>query len=187
MNWRSTAGKSGLVKMLMQERGFSKRKAEKAVKAVFMCMTRALWRGERVELPVGWIWASARPTKRKAEFVQNFRNIADKTLFQRFVKHPKRFLHFRPNPPLIERGPFPPPPASPESLRKAEEVERQFCALMKLKREMSLGEFQSLLAAADNDLDRLDARLRQLLNEGRSFDNLIALCSTVRQLYWIRK
>ena len=58
---------------------------------------------------------------------------------------------------------------------------------MKLEREMSLEEFKSLLAAADKDLDLLNARLRKLLEEGRSFDNPIVLCSTVRQLYWIRK
>jgi molybdate-binding protein len=42
MNWRSTAGKSALVKMLMKEHGFSKRKSEKAVNAVFNLMARAL-------------------------------------------------------------------------------------------------------------------------------------------------
>lgn len=35
MNWSSTGGKSGLIKMLMKEHGFSKRKSEKAVNAVF--------------------------------------------------------------------------------------------------------------------------------------------------------
>ena len=47
MNWRSTAGKSALAKMLMKEHGFSKRKSERAVNAVFDCMARALRRGER--------------------------------------------------------------------------------------------------------------------------------------------
>jgi|GEM_PF-6826940 len=55
MNWNSTAGKSALVKMLMQEHGVSKRKSEKAVNAVFDCMARALRRGDQVELPIGWI------------------------------------------------------------------------------------------------------------------------------------
>jgi nucleoid DNA-binding protein len=46
MNWYSTKGKSALVKMLMTEHHFSKRKSEKAVNAVFDCMVRALWHGE---------------------------------------------------------------------------------------------------------------------------------------------
>ena len=53
MNWRSTAGKSALIQMLMKEHGFSKRKSEKAVNAVFDCMARALRLGEVVELPIG--------------------------------------------------------------------------------------------------------------------------------------
>ena len=75
MNWRSTAGKSGLIKMLMKEHGFSKRKAEKAVNAVFHCMARALRRGDEVELPIGWIHTARPPAKRKKQKWQRFRNI----------------------------------------------------------------------------------------------------------------
>ena len=41
MNWHSTGGKSGLVKMLMHEHGFSKRKAAKAVHQIFDSMAWA--------------------------------------------------------------------------------------------------------------------------------------------------
>ena len=41
MNWHSTGGKSGLVKMLMHEHGFSKRRAEKAVHQIFDSMAWA--------------------------------------------------------------------------------------------------------------------------------------------------
>src|ERR1017187_6286797 len=47
MNWKSTVGKSALIKMLIKEHGFSKRKAENAVNAVFYCMARALRRGDQ--------------------------------------------------------------------------------------------------------------------------------------------
>ena len=70
MNWHSTAGKSALIKMLMKEHGFSKRKAEKAVNTVFYCMARALRRGDEVELPIGWI-QTARPPARESS--ANFR------------------------------------------------------------------------------------------------------------------
>ena len=66
MNWRSKGGKSGLIKMLMEEHKLSKRKAEKAVNAVFERMTAALKRGEEVELPVGWLRVDSRPAGRKA-------------------------------------------------------------------------------------------------------------------------
>ena len=75
MNWRSMAGKSALIKMLMKEHGVSKRKAEKAVNAVFACMARALRRGEEVELPIGWIRTARPPAKRKKQKWQRFRNI----------------------------------------------------------------------------------------------------------------
>ena len=52
MNWYSRTGRAGLIRDLM-EKGFSVRKAEKGVNAVFACMTAALRRGESVEIPGG--------------------------------------------------------------------------------------------------------------------------------------
>jgi len=75
MNWHSTAGKSALIKMLMQEHGVSKRKSEKAVNAVFDCMARALRRGDQVELPIGWLHIAAPPAKKPKRKFQEFRNI----------------------------------------------------------------------------------------------------------------
>jgi len=57
---------------------------------------------------------------------------------------------------------------------------------MPTRREISLNDVKSLLAAADGNLDRLIARLRQLLKEERQFDNSIVLSNSVGQLYWIR-
>ena len=89
MNWRSTGGKSGLVKMLMHEHGFSKRRAEKAVNAVFDCMIGALKRGEGVEIPVGRIRAVRAPANRQRSVDQKFRNIQNQVLFSRLVQHPQ--------------------------------------------------------------------------------------------------
>jgi nucleoid DNA-binding protein len=204
MNWHSTVGKSALIKMLMKEHGFSKRKAEKAVNAVFDCMARGLKGGEIVELPVGTMKAVRTPAKRKKRKTQKFRNIqpnrntGKKEIFYKFVTYPDRIIRFGPDPKLIVRGPFPPPPPSPEMIQKFEELEQLVFGLV--GREGTVPELRSLLAAcvdpnkscAEADLlpdylDRLLARLRKLVGEGRKFTGFLSLCDTVRQLYWIHK
>ena len=53
----NTTGNSSRQQMinLLHSKGYSWRKAEKAVNAVFDCMKRALQRGEAVQLPFGWL------------------------------------------------------------------------------------------------------------------------------------
>jgi hypothetical protein len=46
---------------------------------------------------------------------------------------------------------------------------------------------ESLLSAADGNLDRLLSRLRTLVREERKFIHFDLLGDKVRQLYWIRK
>src|SRR5436190_2068344 len=110
MNWRSNAGKSALIKMLMKEHGFSKRKSEKAVNAVFTCMARALRRGEEVELPIGWIRTASPPANReKVKLRQRFKNIQTRELFRTIACYPDKIIRFRVNPRMIQKGPFPLP------------------------------------------------------------------------------
>jgi nucleoid DNA-binding protein len=73
MNWYSNTGRARLVRELMAK-GFSVRKAEKTVNAVFDRMIAALRRGERVELPVGWIQAKLREGKPRTQ-VKRLSNI----------------------------------------------------------------------------------------------------------------
>ena len=115
MNWRSEAGKSGLIKMLMQEHGVSKRQAEKAVNAVFSCMARALRRGERVELPIGCMQTARPPAKKEKKKWQKFRDIQTKKIFVRLVTYPAKHIRFRVNPSLIVRGPCASSPAQPRT------------------------------------------------------------------------
>ena len=187
MNWRSQAGKSSLIKMLMQKHGFSKRKAERGVNGVFACMARALARGEKVELPVGWMQAVS-PPGRKNRVCQRFRNIRTGKIFYRIARHPDRIIRFRPNPKLIEKGAFPPPPPPPPSPARIEKGEEFDQLLAQLGfPDFTLPDVKSLLAAADADLDRLLARLRLLAREGRKFSNFHILRDTVRQMYWISR
>jgi nucleoid DNA-binding protein len=184
MNWRSKSGKSALIQMLMKEHGFSKRKSEKAVNAVFACMARALRRGEEVELPIGWIHTARPPARRKKQKLQKFRNIqTGKTSFS-LVRLPGKIIRFRANPELIVKGPGPPPPLSPELIKKGEELEQ---LLTRLGFPDVIGvNVKSLLGAADENLDWLLSRLRTLVREDRVFTNDLDLIATVRRLYWIR-
>lgn len=187
MNWRSEHGKSGLIKMLMREHGISKRKAEEAVNAVFDCMILALSHGDFVELPIGVISIASRPPGRKP-VVQHFSNIQTGKKFRKLVRPPQRFIRFRPDRKLIQKGPFPlppPPPPSPASIQKQEEL-CQLWTRLGFSKEITLPELKSLLAAADENLDRLLARLRELVQRERKFTNYLFLCAAVRQLFWIR-
>ena len=202
MNWRSTAGKSGMVKMLMNEHGFSKRKSEKAVNAVFHCMACGLRRGEIVELPIGWMQTARPPAKRKKRKLQMFRNIQinrksqTKEIFWKIVNYPDKIIRFRVNPRLIVKGPFPPPPLSPEMVKKVEELE-QLLSRLGLADVTELNVKSLLVASVDPNkswadadlpgyLDRLLARLRELVREDRKFSDFWTLCATVRELYGTR-
>ena len=186
-------GKSGLIKAAMEKMAqnglpISRRKAAKAVNAVFDLMKRALRRGEVVELPVGKVSILSTPAKRKGRRIQKFRNIQDKAVAYRPVQLPKKMIRFRPDKKLIERAPFSPPPPRPLSaatVRKAEEVEQLFHDFT--GRDVDIVEFKSLMEAADRNLDWLLARLRQLKKEEYTFkDDPYKLVATVRQRYWVR-
>ena len=184
MNWHSTKGKSALIKMLMKEHGFSKRKSEKAVNAVFDCMARALRLGEVVELPIGWIHTARPPARRKKQKWQRFRNIRTKKISRIIVCYPDKIIRFRANPRLIVKGPGPPAPLSPEVIKKGEELE-QLLSRLGVPNVSGL-DVESLLGAADGNLDWLLSRLRRLAGEERQFNNFLILRDTVRQMYWIR-
>jgi nucleoid DNA-binding protein len=184
MNWRSTKGKSGLIKMLIRQHGFSKRRSERAVNAVFDCMARALRRGEEVELPIGWIQTARPPAKRKKQKVQKFRNIQTGEISLSLVRFPDKIIRFRANPELIERGPFPPPPLRPEIINKGDELEQLLARLGFPDVAFDLG---PLLGAADGNLDWLLSRLRTLVGEERIFRNFSDLGDSVRQMYWVRQ
>jgi nucleoid DNA-binding protein len=196
MNWHSTAGKSALIKMPMQEHGVSKRKSEKAVNAVFDCMARALRRGDQVELPIGWLHIAAPPAKKPKRKFQEFRNIQTGKISHSIVRYPDRIICFQVNPALIVTGPAPPPPPSPEMIKKAEGLDQLFFRLM--GREITEPELRPLLLASVDPnkscadavlpgyLDRLLARLQELVRGEYRFPDFWTLRDTVRQLHSIR-
>ena len=185
MNWKSTVGKSALIKMLIKEHDFSKRKAENAVNAVFYCMARALRRGDEVELPIGWIQTASPPANREKQTRQRFRNIQTKKISFKTVRYPDKIIRFRAKPELIVKGPFPPPPLTPGMINKGEELEQLLAGLG--FPDVARPDLESLLGAAEGNLNWLLSRLRLLVREEQKFTNFLVLRDTVRQLYWIRE
>src|ERR1017187_3803253 len=176
MNWKSTAGKSALIKMLIKEHGFSKRKAENAVNAVFYCMARALRRGDEVELPIGWIQTASPPANREKQTRQRFRNIQTKKISFKTVRYPDKIIRFRAKPELIVKGPFPPPPLIPEMINKGEELEKLLTGLG--FPDVAMLGLESLVGAAEANLNWLLSRLQLLGREERKFTTFIILSNT---------
>ena len=177
MHWNSNGGKSGLIKMLMKEHGVSKRKAEKAVNAVFDCMARALKRGECVDLPIGKIVVGGATPKQRRRKIQPFRNIQSGEKFYKVTGYPKRVIRFL--------------PARLTPAQKRELI-RELCGLLLGdNRELTLAEWRALRRAANNKgLDRLLAYLFQLYEQKSRFANFDALRNEVHQLYlldWLRQ
>jgi len=186
MNWCSTAGKKRADQDADEKaRLLQTQVGEGRECRVLLYGPHALRRGEIVELPIGWMQTARPPAKREKLKFQRFKNIQTdrnsqtKEIFSKWVTYPDKIIRFRADPKLIEKGPFPPPPPSPELRCKGEELERLLARLG--FPDVTGLDLKSLLAAsvdhnkfcADADLpgylDRLLARLRELIREGRKF------------------
>jgi nucleoid DNA-binding protein len=86
MNSKATGGKSALIREVVKK-GFSVRRAERGVNAVFDVITRALWRGESVETPLGTLTVRRRKDQRRQE-LHTFRDIQTKKTSYKLVRYP---------------------------------------------------------------------------------------------------
>jgi hypothetical protein len=175
MTWRSRKGKSGLIRKLM-EKGFSARKAERAVNAVFACWSQAIARSEEVELPGGFLRAV--PPKPRRE-LHLFTHARTGKSFYRIVEYGKRpALRFRANL-AFEPIAVPPPPPPQELLPAA--------ALVQTLTGSPPGPafLDRLLAAARGDPASLLRRLRDLRQRGRPLQGPDFLLQDVASLYWL--
>jgi nucleoid DNA-binding protein len=185
--------------MLMEKHGISKRKAEKAVKAVFSLWRRALWRGESVEIPGGEIWVEFRPEGRRKPRFRKFRNIKTGKLFYTIVKYPRKDIRFRPDPALIE--PPPKPKRRPKFRRKRgpAKLKIDITALLpkprpgsaeelrQLYRQMVGGELdleivETLVGVSNGSSEVMFARLRLLAERGRKYATAKHLIAAVARL-----
>jgi len=188
MTWNSEAGKSGLIKELMAK-GFSARKAEKAVNAFFECIKAGLWRGEVVELPVGKLVLRIRNGQRPRVW-QRSRNVqTGKIKFGiRRMPGPHKVVKLIPN---LALDLFPLPTKAEQAaaaVKAAEDAE-----IAQLASEL-LGEpaRQDIIASLQRCVDSqtkapgaLVRRLRDLKSRGRKYSNEWMLGADVRQLYWL--
>jgi len=185
MNSHSNTGRSRVIRDVMAQ-DISVRKATKGVNAVFACMTRALGRGEQVEIPGGWIQTKEWKGEPRRER-HRFKNVNTGEPMLKFVSHKgtRKIVNFTPDEDLNL--------ASPELATKQEELEQLFSQLM--GQEITVLDLEMLLHAVEDTstvptnlelFDRLLARLREIVKRGSSFTNISLLLSGLRQLTWIR-
>ena len=110
MNRRSRGGQSALIRILRLT-GFSFRRAERGVQAVFELMIEALARGEAVEIPGGVLQCHTVTRTPRLKFSQ-LSNINTRKRVYRWVHFPggpRRRIRFRADP-RIDFAPLPAPP-----------------------------------------------------------------------------
>jgi nucleoid DNA-binding protein len=183
MDWRSNKGKSKLIRELMAK-GFSVRKAEKAVNAIFSLMGRAVYRGEIVEIPGGTIQPWGREGKPHGHW-HRFRNIATGKIQFRYVKYPgeRRVIKFKPDLSLDLTPPPPPPrqltPEEAEARRLASEI------LGRAADEAIMGMLENAMRSRPYKPGSMVRRLRELKARGRACRLPEQLAEAIADLYWI--
>jgi nucleoid DNA-binding protein len=177
----STKGKSGLIRELMAK-GLSVRRAEKAVNAVFDCMTRAVRRGETVEIPGGAIQAKIMNGEpRRAP--QRFRDVRTGEITVKDVTYPgrRRVVKFRPDESL-DLTPLPVPP-TPEEI----ECRELATELIGMPADDAVMErLKHAAAQPSTKPGNLLARLRDRKQRGlRYHQDASRLSADIATLYWL--
>ena len=183
MDNHSTKGKSGLIRELIAK-GLSVRQAEKAVNAVFEVMTRAVKRGETVEIPGGSIQAKImNGESRRAS--QRFRDVRTREITVKVINYRgrRRVVKFRPDESLdLTPLPAPPPPPTPEQFEcrrlatelLAEAVDDQIMAKLQKGADIPSAKPGALLR-----------RLKEVQNRGWRITCTEDLTACLAKLYWV--
>ena len=180
MDNHSTKGKSGLIRELIAK-GLSVRQAEKAVNAVFEVMTRAVKRGETVEIPGGTIQAKIMNGEpRRAS--QRFRDVRTREIAVKVINYRgrRRVVKFRPDESL-DLTPLPPPPT-------LEQVECRQLATELLAKAVNDQIMAQLLQGADSPSSKPGAllrRLKEVRNRGWRISSTEDLTACLAKLYWV--
>ena len=176
---KKKGGKSVIVQDVIA-RGFTARKAEKAVNAVINQMKQALWRGEAVEVPGGTIQAGVRKGTRRREF-QKFRSIQTGGISHRIVEYPgrRRVVKFIPD---LNLDLTPPPlPDTPEDL-EARQLASEL--LGKPTNKAIMARLQEAVDVHPSKPGALLRRLREFKSRGWHFDSVDMLARQVSAHYW---
>jgi hypothetical protein len=186
---KKKGGKHQVVKDIMAK-GFTARKAEKALKAVIDHMKLGLWWGEPVETPLGTLKAKVRRGKPWRENRHKFRNVNLGNVNRgmtdaRPVDYPgrRRVVKFQPNP-MLDLTPLPQPPA-PET---TEQIEARELASYLLGKEVDRQAVAALQRAAETKrcvLGSLVRRLKEFKDRGWHFDSFFKLEVHVADWHWV--
>ena len=180
MDNHSTKGKSGLIRELIAK-GLSVRQAEKAVNAVFEVMTRAVKRGETVEIPCGTIQAKIMNGEpRRAS--QRFRDVRTGEIAVKVINYRgrRRVVKFRPDESL-DLTPLPPPPTR-------EQVECRQLATELLAKAVDDQIMAKLQKGADFPSAKPGAllrRLKEVQNRGWRITSTEDLTACLARLHWV--
>jgi nucleoid DNA-binding protein len=177
---KKKGGKSLIIKDIMAK-GFTARKATKALNVVIEHMKLGLLRGEPVEVPGGTlepkIWMG-RPQRK----LQRFRNVKSKKIDFQYISYPggRRVVKFTPDL-AVDLTPLPLP-------ETAEQVEARELASYLLGKPADTAVMAALQRAAE--LRRclpgsLLRRLREFKDRGWHFDLLYNLEYRVADWYWL--
>jgi hypothetical protein len=121
VNRRSRGGQSALIRILHLT-GFSFRRAERGVQAVFKLMIEALARGEAVEIPGGVLQCHTVTRRRRVDFSKLSNIYTRERIYGliRFPGGPRRRIRFRADPRIAFAPlPAPPRPAPPTCHRRS--------------------------------------------------------------------
>lgn len=199
-NQKKKRGKSALISDV-RKKGFSARKAAKAVDAVFDAWKFALWCGEGVEVPGGILQAKVTKGTERAT-LQWFQNIATKEAMARMVHAPgrRKVVKLQPDPELVlipdppPPPPLPPPP-HPETAEEVEERQLVTC-LLGLSSLADDGTMTTIRHAVDAHPRRpgvklsakpgaLVRRLREMKARGWHFSLVPELAQQVSEYCWL--
>jgi len=176
-------GKSGLIRELIAN-GLSVRQAEKAVNAVFDCMTRAVRRGETVEIPGGTIQAKIMNGEPRRTS-QRFRDVRTGEIAVKVINYRgrRRVVKFRPDESL-DLTPLQAPPPPPT----LEQVECRQLATELLAKSVDDQIMAQLQESADFPSAKPGAllrRLKEVENRGWRISSTEDLTAYLAKLYWV--
>jgi len=205
---KKSVDKRAIIHDLMAK-GFTARKARKALNAVIAKWKLGLWWGEPVEVPGGTLEVKIFKGREWAT-LQYFQNIATKEPMVRTVHTPgrRRVVKLKPDPTMVvilEPPPPPPPPRPPPAPKPpppkpetAEEIEERqlvtdLLGLAKLADDGTMAILRNAVGAPPRipgaqlspKPGALLRRLREMKARGRRFSFVSELAQQVSEYYWL--
>jgi nucleoid DNA-binding protein len=182
---KKKTGKSLLIQEVMAK-GFTSRKAAKAVDALLDCMKHGLWCGDEVPIPGGTVQAKIRKGKPRYK-LQPYRNINTGRYMLKLIHYSgrRRVVKFTPDESLdLTPLPVPPPPDTPEQI-EARRLARELLEFKQPADNALMAKLQQAVEVHPTAHGSLLPRLREFKARGWSFINIEQLAAQVAAHYWL--